>query len=169
MPRPIRPLPSMSMVRIPRFASCAARIVPEAPPPTIATGMRSDLVVRPRLRICGAGLSLVHMIVHAGNRLPGCLGEQARHYRMNDAGDARTDQLDANRNSANAMSHPAHSKRARMLREQAVGQSRMMLGLLLRRHSLAPRFLATPTGFEPVALRLGIFRGPKSAENRQKF
>src|SRR5438270_9080004 len=83
-PLPILPLPSMSTLGTPRRASCAARIVPEAPPPTIATGSRSDFVVRPILRVSGARLAPHHMLVHAGNHLAGSLREEAGNDRVDE-------------------------------------------------------------------------------------
>src|SRR4029079_16769619 len=107
----MRPLPSISSERIPRRASCAARIVPDAPPPIIATVVeRSDFVVRPVLRLGRARFALRHMIVHSGNRLAGGLGEQARHDGVNDARTASADQPRANRDRYDAMARPAHAE-----------------------------------------------------------
>src|SRR5689334_15470217 len=144
---------------MPFRARFAATIVPEKPPPTMATGL-SDFVVRPVLRVLRARFALRHMVVHVGNRLAGGLGEHTRHHCVNDAGAARADEPRANRDSANAVSCPAHPKGAWMFQEHAVGQSRASLCLLLGRHvsPLTSLDLVTPTGFEPVAYRLGICR-----------
>ena len=122
---------------MPRCASCAARIVPDAPPPTIATVVeRSDFVVRPVLRVGRARLTPRHMLVHAGNRLAGGLGENSRHDRVNKAGAARSDQPGADRDGAHSMARPAHSQRARMIEEQPVDISCSVRRTLLRRHTL---------------------------------
>src|SRR6185369_7370998 len=121
MPCPARPLPSISTELTPRRASWAARIVPDAPPPTIATGTtRSDFVVRPGLRICSAGFALDHVIVHPLDRLARGLGEPRRNRRMDDAGGARADQLGADLDRADAVTRPAHAQRARVFKEHAV-------------------------------------------------
>src|SRR5947208_1795968 len=148
----------MRAERMPRRASWAARIVPDAPPPTIATGTRSDFVVRPVLRICGARFAPHHMIVHAADRLPGGLRKDSWNNRMNETGEARSDETHADAESTDAVPRPAHAQRARMFQEKAVAHSRPLSVLLLRRHDPRPLaiHLATPTGFEPVALRLGI-------------
>src|SRR6476660_3315736 len=143
---------------MPRRASWTARSVPEAPPPTIATEIRSDFVVRPGLRICRARFTLHHVRVHVRDCLARGLREHAGNHRMDKASAPRADQAHADRHCADAMSRPAHPERAWMLQEQAVGQSRAILGPLLRRHPSTPIILATPTGFEPVAYRLGICR-----------
>src|SRR5438270_1848327 len=100
---------------MPRRASWAARMVPDAPPPTIATCTRSDFVVRPVLRVGRARLALHHMLVHSGDRLACRLGEQAGHDGVDQARAARTDQPGADRDCANAVACPAHSDRWRML------------------------------------------------------
>src|SRR3954468_15165694 len=107
----MRPDPSMRTDRMPRPASWAARIVPDAPPPTIATGTRrSDFVVRPVLRICRAGSALRHVVVHVGDRLARRLREHARDDGMDEAGETGTHQPHADGKRADAMSSPAHSK-----------------------------------------------------------
>src|SRR6476646_50755 len=123
MPRSKRPLTSMSSERMPRRASCTARMVPEAPPPTIATGNRSDFVVRPSLRICGAGLSLVHMVVHVRDRLAGGLGKDPWNDSVHYAGETGSDQPGADCSSADAVPSPAHPERTRMFQEHAAGQA----------------------------------------------
>ena len=90
--------------------------------------------------------------------LPGSLGEPARHQRMDQARAACTDQRGTDDNRARAMLRPAHPERTRMIEEEPVDHARFALLL----SSASPPFfpclsiLATPTGFEPVALRLGI-------------
>src|SRR6476646_7215615 len=120
---------------MPRRASWAARIVPEAPPPTIATAVwRSDFVVRPILRVRRAGFARLDMVVDARHRLARGLREATRNDRVDDRGATRADQLGADLHRADAVPRPAHAERARMLTEQAVGQSRAILGPLLRSH-----------------------------------
>ena len=120
----------------------------------------SDFVVRPVLRIGSAGFALRHVIVHVGDGPAGGLGEDSWNDRVNNAGAAGANQPSADRDSANAVSCPAHPKGAWMFQEHAVGQSRASLCLLLGRHvsPLTSLDLVTPTGFEPVAYRLGICR-----------
>src|SRR5436305_1508436 len=100
---------------MPRRASWAARIVPDAPPPTTATCPWSDFVVRPVLRVGRARLALHHMLVHAGDRLARGLREQPGHDGVHQARTARSDQPRADRDRANAVVGPGHAKRARML------------------------------------------------------
>src|SRR5690349_4092102 len=126
-------------------ANWAAKIVPDAPPPTIATfAWPLDFVVRPGLRICGASFALGHMVVHVRDGLAGCLSENARHDRMDDASKPGADQPAANCHCSDAMSCPAHPERARVFQEQAVGHSRALLGLLLRRHRSRPQKSGDP-------------------------
>src|SRR5438270_9017592 len=106
---------------MPRRASWAARIVPDAPPPTIATVVeRSDFVIRPILRVGRARLARLDMVVDAGDRPPGSLGEPARNDRVNNRRAPSADQLRADRNGAHSMACPAHPKRARMREEQSI-------------------------------------------------
>src|SRR4051794_18747106 len=105
---------------MPRRASWAARIVPDAPPPTIATCTGSDFVVRPVLRVGRARLALHHMLVHAGDRLAGGLGEDPGHDGVDQARTARTNQPGADPDGANTVTCPAHPERARMLQEHTV-------------------------------------------------
>src|SRR5436190_15680734 len=110
----MRPPPSISSERMPRRASWAARIVPDAPPPTIATVVeRSDFVVRPVLRVCGARFAPHHMVVHAADRLARRLGEESGHNRVNHARAARPDQASADRDRANAVTRPTHAEGTR--------------------------------------------------------
>src|SRR4051812_37904470 len=120
----MRPLPSIRIERTPRFASWAARIVPEAPPPTIATGTRSDLVVRPVLRVLCAGFARDHVVVHAVDRLARGLGEDTRNYRMTDAGETSPYQANADCHRSKAMPRPAHPARSWMIQKQTVGHPR---------------------------------------------
>src|SRR3990170_2440472 len=120
VPRPSRPLPSNSMLRTPRRASSAANIVPEKPPPTIATAVRrSDLIVGPLLGVGRARLPADHMVVQLHHRPPGGLGEPARHDRMDRAGHARRDHRPRDPHRAQSMLEPGHSERARMVVKQA--------------------------------------------------
>src|SRR4051812_46444302 len=112
---------------MPRRASWAAIMVPEKPPPMIATGTRpSDFIVGPVLRIGGAGFALGHVVVHVGDGLARGLGEPARHDRMDHAGKARADQLAADLHRADAVRGPAHAERARVLDEHACDEARML-------------------------------------------
>src|SRR5215210_3341111 len=111
----MRPLPSISAEPIPRRASCAARIVPDAPPPTIATGTRrSDFIIGPHLWVRRPGFALDHMVMHPLDRLAGSLGEPARHHCVDDAGHPRGHQLCADLQRADAMTKPTQAKRAGM-------------------------------------------------------
>src|SRR6476661_4198197 len=107
----MRPLPSIRTDAIPRRASCAARIVPENPPPMIATGTRSDFIVRPILRVLRARLAALDVVVDSGHGLAGGLGEQARHRGMDDCGTAGAAQLRADLYCAGAMPRPSHPER----------------------------------------------------------
>src|SRR5438270_3489909 len=129
---------------MPRRASWAARIVPDAPPPTIATGARSDFVVRPVLRVGRARLALHHMHVHSADRSAGGLGEQAGHDGVDQARTARSNQPGADRDCANAVACPAHPERARMLQEHTVDISRPFRLILLRSHSPDPSKFGDP-------------------------
>ena len=92
-------------------ASCAARIVPEAPPPTIATvTRRSDLVVRPRLRIRRTRPPAGHVIVHVGDGLARRLGEHPRHDRMNQPRKPCADQASADHDGARPVGRPSSSR-----------------------------------------------------------
>src|SRR5438874_12627924 len=102
---------------MPRRASCAARIVPENPPPMMAT---SDFIVGPIARVSGAGFPLRHMIVHVSNGFAGGLGEPRGNNRMDQAGRARADKASTDRDRADAMPQPAHAERTRVLKEPAV-------------------------------------------------
>src|SRR6185312_7150246 len=119
----------------------------------------SDFVVRPVLRIRGPGFATGHMVVHVGNGLAGGLREEARHNSVDKAGNARTHEAGADRNRTDAVRSPGHAQRPGMLEEQAISHAGPIRFPPLRRHAQSPRrCLATPTGFEPVAYRLGICR-----------
>src|SRR6185369_4610081 len=106
---------------MPRRASWAARIVPEKPPPMIATGTRrSDFIVGPHVRVFGAGFAGLDVVVDARHRAARGLGEPARHGGMDDGRAARADQLRADLERTCPMTRPRHAERARMLEEQAV-------------------------------------------------
>src|SRR4051794_10056189 len=154
----MRPDPSMRTDRMPRPASWAARIVPDAPPPTIATGTRrSDFIIRPVLRIGRISLAGLDVIVDPRDRLSGSLGEPPRHDCMNQAGGAGTKQRRPDGHGPNPMLRPTHAERTRMVDEEAADRSALaLLACVRRRHVPVLIQLATPTGFEPVALRLGI-------------
>src|SRR5436309_11577061 len=123
------------MEAIPRRASWAARIVPEKPPPMIATGARrSDFIIRPALRISRARLALLDMVVDAGDRAPGGLGEPAGDRGMNEGGKPGADQLAADPDRANAVACPTHAQRARVLDEQPLDDPPPLRLLLVRRH-----------------------------------
>jgi len=78
------------------------------------------------------------MIVHVGDRLSGGLGEKSGYDRVNQASESCANKRYADPYCADAMSGPTHSKRARVLDEQSVCQSRMILNRLLRRHFSGP-------------------------------
>src|SRR6185295_9225133 len=118
----------MSKERMPRRASWTARMVPEAPPPTIATGAL-NLVVRPGLRVRRASFALIHVVVHVRDRLSGGLREEARHGGVNDTGEAGADQARTDRDGSHTMTSPAHSERARMFKKHAVCQTLPLLVL----------------------------------------
>src|SRR5215218_592481 len=145
---------------MPRFASCAARIVPEAPPPTMATGTcRSDFVVRPCLRIHGAGFALDHVVVHPLDGLARRLREQGRHGRVDEARRPSPDELGPDLHGTDAVPRPGHSKRPRMLDEKTLDHTALLpIRALIARHDPVPKFMVTPTGFEPVTYGLGIRR-----------
>ena len=142
---------------MPRRASCAARIVPEKPPPTIATGIPVRFHSRANSPGLPRPLCASHMVIHAGDGLAGGLGEQRGDHGVDDAGEARADQLGADPTAP--MPWPAQlipSERG-CSRNNAVGDSPLPLPSVVASPSLLPPIiLATPTGFEPVALRLGI-------------
>src|SRR4051794_38407515 len=120
----MRPLPSMRTQAMPRRASWAARMVPDAPPPTMATAFRrSDLVVRPALRVGRARLTALDMIVDASHGPAGGLGEPAGHGGMDDRRQASADQLAADLHRSDPVARPAHAERARMRDEQALHHS----------------------------------------------
>src|SRR4051812_37660316 len=128
------------MLAIPRRASWAARMVPEKPPPTIATGTRrSDFIIRPVLRISGARSALHHMVVHVRDGLPRSLGEPAGNDGMHETGKPGAHQLRPDLQSAGAMTRPAHSERARMLEKHAIHNTPVVGIDFIRRHGSDPR------------------------------
>src|SRR6185437_16059246 len=141
----MRPLPSISAQSIPRLASCAARIVPENPPPMIATGTRrSDFIVRPILRIRSVRFAAHHVLVHPVDGLASGLGKPPGHCRMDQAGETGSDELGRDNDGPCAMRRPAHAERARMLEEEPIGHSRPRVLMLPRRHLHVLTTLATP-------------------------
>src|SRR4051812_42538031 len=102
---------------MPRRASCAARTVPEKPPPTIATDVL-DFIIRPVLRICRVRFPSRHMVVHVADGFSGGLGEPAGHHGMNETGEPGADERGADRDRSNPVTAPAHPERARMIEEQ---------------------------------------------------
>src|SRR5690349_3047091 len=114
----MRPLPSISAEPIPRRANCAARMVPENPPPTIATGTRSDLIIGPCVWIGGARLAALDVVVDVADGPARRVREPAGHRGMDHRRAARTDQLGADLDRADAMARPGHAQRVRMFDEQ---------------------------------------------------
>src|SRR5437763_5704481 len=108
---------------MPRRASCAARIVPENPPPTIATGAcRSDFIIGPILRVRRAGLARLYMVVDSGHGPPGGFREPAGHRGMDNRGTAGADQLGADLDRPRTVRRPAHAERSGMRENQAVDE-----------------------------------------------
>ena len=96
------------------------------------------------------------MGVHSGDRPARGLREEAGHHGMNQASEPGAEQANPDCNCAEAVTCPCHAERSRMIEEQAPGQTCGVRRSMLSRHSLHLASLVTPTGFEPVALRLGI-------------
>src|SRR5436190_1914597 len=130
------PSKSIRTEAMPRRASCAAMIVPEKPPPMIATGTRSDFIVGPALRVRRARLARLDVIVDSGHGLARGFREPARHGGVHQCGATGADQLRANLHRARAMARPRHPQRTRMIAEQAPHGSRRRSGLdrLVGRH-----------------------------------
>src|SRR6185437_5719482 len=98
---------------------------------------RSDLVVRPVLRVGSAGLPPLHMVVHAGDRPARSLGGNARNHGKDEASHPRSYELCADRDGSNSMPGPAHAERPGMFEEQTVGQSgTLLIRLPCRHHSV---------------------------------
>src|SRR5689334_5576863 len=111
----------MSRESMPRRASCAAMMVPEKPPPMIATGTgRSNFIIGPVLRIGRGCLAALNMVVDARHRLSGCVREPAGDGRVNERRAAGTQELRSDLHRACAVTRPRHAKRARMLEEEPV-------------------------------------------------
>src|SRR4051812_854577 len=99
-------------------------MVPEAPPPTIATGTcRSDFVVRPVLRVGRAGFALCHVVVHAADRPASRLCKDPRYDSVDQTGEPRADQSHSNCDRSDAMSRPTHAERAWMFEKKPCGHS----------------------------------------------
>src|SRR3954447_14247772 len=91
-------------------------MVPEKPPPTIATGTsRSDFIIGPVLRVRRAGFARLDVVVDAGHRLARALREPTRHHRVDDRRAASADQLRADPHRTAGVTCPAHPERAWML------------------------------------------------------
>src|SRR5689334_10049997 len=115
----MRPLPSIRTESMPRRASCAAIMVPEKPPPMIATGTaRSDFIVGPVLRIGCARLAALDMVIDPGDRLARRVGEPAWNCRVNERRATGAEQLRTDFDCARAMAGPRHSEGARMFQEK---------------------------------------------------
>src|SRR5512132_2208468 len=104
---------------MPLRARCAATMVPENPPPTIATGRcRSDVIVRPLLRVLRPHAPLLDVVAEVDN-LPACrFGEPARYNRVNQACTPYSQQLEADLGRSGAMLSPRHPERSWMVREE---------------------------------------------------
>src|SRR5437868_9060697 len=111
---------------MPRRASWAAMMVPEKPPPTIATGTsRSDLIIWPVFRVRGAGLARLDVVVDAGHRLAARFGEPAGHCGVNEHRQPRANQLAADLHRADAVARPGHTERAWMLDKHPMKNARL--------------------------------------------
>src|SRR5688572_16709938 len=150
MPRPMRPPPSISTEAIPRRASCAATIVPEKPPPIMATGAgRSDVIVGPLLRLARPGLDLLDILVGLGDDAAGGVSEQAGDQRVDEGSEPCANQLGADAERAGAVRDPAQPQRARMIDEQPA------------KHFASPFcpvfniLMVAPAGLEPATFGLG--------------
>src|SRR3954468_7429216 len=93
-------------------------MVPEKPPPMIATGTRSDFIIGPALRVRGIRFPRLDVIVNAGDGLACRLGKPSRDRGMDQGGATRADQLGADLDRARTVARPAHPERTRMLDEQ---------------------------------------------------
>src|SRR4051812_5521244 len=114
----MRPLPSIRTEATPRRASWAATIVPENPPPIMATGVRcSDIIVGPLLRLARSGADLLHVEIGLGDDAPRCVGEPAGDDAVNHCRQPGADQPEADLQRARAMLEPAQPERARMIGE----------------------------------------------------
>jgi hypothetical protein len=82
----------------------------------IVTGTRrSNLVLRPVLRICASGFAANHVIVHAIDSPPCRLRKPPRYKRVDKASRASSDERCADHDCSRSMLGPAHSERARVL------------------------------------------------------
>src|SRR5690348_8072294 len=113
-------------------------IVPDAPPPTIATGTsRSDFVIRPVLRIGGIGLAALDMVVDAGHGPARRIREPPGYRRVDDRRAARPDQLCADLHRARAVAGPSHPERSWMIDEKTLYRSAVSALGLVGRHGPA--------------------------------
>src|SRR5687768_5900679 len=127
MPLPALQPPSMRIVSMPLRASWAATIVPENPPPTIATGFcRSDFIVGPFLGVARATVALLHHAVKPDDCSSGGLREPGRYSRMDDAGGAGANQLGPDPDRASAMTNPSHPEGTRVVGEDVSGPCLML-------------------------------------------
>src|SRR5215207_9341412 len=99
------------MEAMPRRASCAATMVPEKPAPTMATGAsRSNVIVRPLLRIARPRLDLLDVIIGLGDSAAGRVGEPAGDDAVDQSREPGTDQLEPDPDCSRAMLRPAQSE-----------------------------------------------------------
>src|SRR4051812_13029303 len=118
---------------MPRRASCAATIVPEKPPPMIATGTRSDVIIGPILRPRRPSPYLLDVMIGFGHPATRGIGPPAWNPGGDQGPQAGADQLEADPHCAPAVLRPADPQRARMLEEEAVNDA--LLGFdLVGRH-----------------------------------
>src|SRR3954452_21022562 len=111
-----------------RFASWAARMVPENPPPIMATGTRpSDFIIGPVGRIGGTGFARLDMIVDAGDGPAGGFREPAGDDGVDHRRASGADQLRGNLRRAEPVTAPRHAERMRMLGEQAPQRRRLLV------------------------------------------
>src|SRR4051812_9674666 len=115
----------MRMEGIPRRASWAAIMVPEKPPPIIATGTsRSDFIIGPVLRVRRARFSRLDVLVDAGDGLTAGFGEPPGHGGVNEHCQPGGNQLAADLHGADAVARPAHAERSRMMDEHSIDEAR---------------------------------------------
>src|SRR6187455_221258 len=119
MPRPSRPPPSIRIEPMFRRASWAATIVPEKPPPMMATSA-SDIIVGPLLRLARSRPDLLDVIVGFGDGASRRVREPARDEAVDHGRAAGEDQLPADLECSRAMCGPGQSQRPWMFDEQPV-------------------------------------------------
>ncbi|MDQ3246423.1 MAG: hypothetical protein M3Q52_05955 [Pseudomonadota bacterium] len=116
-------------------------MVPENPPPTIATGAgRSDFIIRPVLWIGSARFALGHMGVEPFNGPARSLREPSWNNSVNKTGRPGTHHLGSDLSRADAVIPPTHAQDQRVLAKQpkqdsATGQ---FADLLLSRGHIVP-------------------------------